>query len=157
VKEGNIGKNMLRKTRCKFYVSSRNVSSSEPYEKLPANLSAIVKLNAAYSPDPNTENHKFWSATPSGTATLYLYGEENYDIYKPGSFWYIDVWEEEGGNWNILNYDLNEYNLNIIMGDNPGGAWGGNKIELCITNKSAWDIFDKNKNYYAEFIPAVKS
>lgn len=148
---------MLHKTRCKFYVSAQNISSSQPFDGQPTHLSATVKLNAAYSPDPNTENYSFWNATPSGTATLYLYGENAYDAYKPGSFWYIDIWESEDGDWKIHKDERHEYNINVELRNNPSAMYGGNVIELSITNKNAWSIFEKGKKYKVEFLPAVKS
>jgi len=156
VKEGNIGENMLHKTRCKFYVSARTVNSTQPFEGQSTYFNATVKLNAAYSPDPSTENYSFWNATPSGTATLYLYGEEAFEPYKPGSFWYIDIWESEDGDWKITKDERHEFNINIELRNNPSGVYGGNLIEMSITNKNAWDLFDSNEKYCAEFIPATK-
>lgn len=147
---------MLHKTRCKFYVSARNVNSTQPFEGQPTCLSAIVKLNAAYSPDPSTENYAFWNSTPSGTATLYLYGEEAYDAYTPGSFWYIDIWESEDGLWSIRKDERHEHNINVELRDNPSAMYGGHVIEMSITNKNAWDVFGLGKRYTVEFIPAVK-
>lgn len=156
VKEGNIGENMLHKTRCKFYVSARTVNSTQPFDGQSTCFSSIVKLNAAYSPDPSTENYSFWNATPSGVATLYLYGEDACEMYKPGSFWYIDLWEDEGGDWRTLNFEQYESNISVELGNNPGGMHGGNKIELNVTNKSAWRMFGEGKKYRAEFTPATK-
>jgi hypothetical protein len=146
---------MLHKTRCKFYVSAQNISSTQPSDLYQHHLNATIKLNAAYSPDPSTENYSFWNATPSGSATINLYGEEQIKPYAPGSFWYIDIWEDAEGDWKITKLDTHEYNINVELTD--GSAWQGDKIELAITNKNAWEIFEKGKKYKAEFIPAVKS
>ena len=148
---------MLHKTRCKFYVSAQNVSSTQPFEGQNTYLNATIKLNAAYSPDPNTENYSFWNATPSGSATLYLFGEEAFKDYKPGSFWYIDIWEDEDGKWKIAKHEEYEYNINVELSDDAAAMYGGNKIELSVTNKNAWSIFEKGKKYKVEFLPAVKS
>lgn len=148
---------MLHKTRCKFYVSARNVTSTQPFENQPVHLHAIIKLNAAYSPDKSTENYSFWDATPSGTATLYSYKEDVFNDYTPGSFWYIDISEDEDGDWLITKNERHEYNINVELTNNPTGMYGGNKIEMSITNKSAWENFGDGKKYKVEFIPTVKS
>ena len=148
---------MLHKTRCKFYVSAQNVSSTQPVEGYKTNFSAVIKLNAAYSPDPTTENYSFWNATPNGNATIYLYGAENIEPYKAGSFWYIDIWEDEEGEWKIKKLEQHEYNINVELGDDKAIMYGGNKIELGVTNKNAWSIFEEGKKYKVEFLPAVKS
>lgn len=145
---------MLQKTRCKFYVSAQNVSSTQPFEGQPTYLSAVIKLNAAYSPDHTTENYSFWNATPSGTATLQRYGEENLKDYTPGSFWYVDIWEEDEGDWKINKLEQYEFNINVEL---EGGKHSTDKIELSITNKNAWRIFESGKKYKVDFLPAVKS
>lgn len=149
---------MLRKTRCKFYVSSINAGSNPPVPEQQPHIWATVHLNASYSPDPNTENYAFWSATPVGNAILKVMGEQ-VKTYEVGTFWYIDIWEDENGAWETAKYEEFEYNINVELIGEPNSKfpWAErSKVSFGITNKSAWEIFGEGKRYSVEFIPAVK-
>ena len=49
-----------------------------------------VHLNCVYSPDPKTEEHSFWKASPNGQLKLTYWGELPFD-FRPGQKFYVDV------------------------------------------------------------------
>ena len=75
--------------RAKFFVAAVNTTcySNQAGDNPPT--FAEVVLNPVYSPNPDTENHKFWCSSPSGKMVLNMSGEEA-QAYPVGSFWYID-------------------------------------------------------------------
>lgn len=59
-------------TRVERSMGSREVPASEPGGRPtwePTEIQTII-LNPVYSPDPASENHQFWQASPSGEIRL---------------------------------------------------------------------------------------
>jgi hypothetical protein len=84
---------------------------------------------------------------------------EKVKTFEVGTFWYIDIWEDEEGTWETAKYEEHEYNINVELLAAPHSQfpWAErSKIAFSITNKSAWEIFGECKKYSVEFIPAVK-
>lgn len=52
--------------------------------------SVLVQMNPVYSPDENSENNKFWKASPSGTLSLWINNPEAYKQFKEGQEYYLD-------------------------------------------------------------------
>lgn len=49
-----------------------------------------VKLSPVYSPDPESENRKFWDATPQGSIELGVINQEAWSAFELGKEYYVD-------------------------------------------------------------------
>lgn len=56
-----------------------------------------VKLSAVSSDDPESENKKFWDATPSGTVDMCINVEDTREFFQLGKEYYIDFTEADSG------------------------------------------------------------
>lgn len=54
-----------------------------------------VKLFAVYSNDPDSVNHAFWSATPSGYVEMQINNEAAFDQFVDGAEYYVDFTKAE--------------------------------------------------------------
>ena len=68
-------------TRAKFYVLSKTIFAGQGGVK--------VTMQPVYSNDPESENKKFWEATPTGTIELGIKSEAGAE-FEPGAEYYID-------------------------------------------------------------------
>lgn len=50
----------------------------------------IVKLSAAYDPNPNSPNHAFWQATPSGQLEMVVNNPEVLGTFVRGKKFWLD-------------------------------------------------------------------
>lgn len=51
-------------------------------------------LNPVYAPDDDGhENHKFWTASPSGSMQLTINNPLGAEVFEPGKFYYVDFTE----------------------------------------------------------------
>ncbi len=48
-------------------------------------------LRPVYSDDPNSENKKFWNATPGGELTLQAVNRDVWDKFEIGKEYYLDI------------------------------------------------------------------
>jgi len=81
----------MDRVRCKFYVSSVT-KHGYCVEGKPQTSNIEVTLSAVYAPkDDKSENHKFWTATPSGSMKLQVNNPACFDFFKEGEELYIDV------------------------------------------------------------------
>lgn len=71
-------------TRCKFRCES--ITHLPGHDK---KVKRNVVMNPVYSNDPNSENKKFWDASPGGKFEL-SYINENIQ-FEPGGEYYIDI------------------------------------------------------------------
>lgn len=76
------------KTRCKFQCSS--VLHQIHAGKV---VGVEVALLPVYSSDPNSENRKFWDATPSGQLKLNLSKTEHVGMFESGKEYFVDISE----------------------------------------------------------------
>ena len=53
-------------------------------------VSERVDLMAVYSPDPQSENRRFWKATPSAHFTLYIDNPDARGVFLPGVEYHVD-------------------------------------------------------------------
>jgi hypothetical protein len=53
-------------------------------------LQPTVTLSAVKDDDPASENHRFWTATPTGTVSLSINNPEGAEVFEPGKFYYVD-------------------------------------------------------------------
>jgi len=125
-----------------MYVSSVNLSDTERGDA----ALATVSLNAAFSPDPSTENHKFWISTPTGAVTLRLAAEEA-ELYMPGSFFYVDLQALEEGETAETEVVLRKLEQNGDWSRTIGLSRiserfsGGISVEFSVTNKVVWPAY----------------
>ncbi len=124
-------------TRSKFYVSSREDGTNPPGAG-DIFTWAKVKLNAAYSPDPGTENHRFWKASPNGGMTLSS-KSFNVDDMPIGSFFYVDVQASTGGAWKLTKLELAK-GSNTLQVTLSGPDWT-DTLTVGIDNQSVWPLF----------------
>lgn len=83
---------MIERTRCKFYVASVTRHGFMNGEGKPVTNSIEVRLCAVYAPkDDQSENHKFWSASPSGELKLSVNNPACFDFFKEGHEMYLDL------------------------------------------------------------------
>ena len=96
---------MARATQCKFTVGKIElVKSSKP--KLDASGEPVknpetgypeyepfnqptVHLSAVSDNDPNSENGRFWTATPSGQITMSINNPEGAEVFEVGEDYYV--------------------------------------------------------------------
>lgn len=73
----------MEKTRCKFYCQSVTKQVGWGNHK----FTYSVSFNAVHSDDENSENKKFWDATPGGTVSLQCIYP---DLFNVGKEYYVD-------------------------------------------------------------------
>lgn len=49
-----------------------------------------VQLSAVYDPNPESENHTFWRATPSATIDMYIDNRAAFDAFESGKEYVVD-------------------------------------------------------------------
>lgn len=74
----------MESTRCKFRCNSI-IPQSDPMTKV-VNLSAVMSDD-----DPESENSKFWTATPSGQLSMYINNPAGHAIFEQGKDYYLDI------------------------------------------------------------------
>jgi hypothetical protein len=73
---------MATTTRAKFYVEQVTEYSSFKGKE--------IKMRPVYSQDPESENKKFWDATPNGNIVLSIANPEGAAIFMLGREYYVD-------------------------------------------------------------------
>lgn len=164
-------------TRCKLYVSAvktfegskyvgKNDQGVDTWEKCPC---VTVMLNAVYSPNGNSENSYFWTATPCGQMQISGPADE-FAIYQPGTFWYVDTefigFDVRPEVMKELANDPSVWRLTLMQQDNPDYSLrvklhnckrGGDYQDLTINNKAAWkDYTHLGDLYRLTILPATK-
>lgn len=77
---------LMASTRCKF-----RCNSILPINPTQADTSGvIVNASAVMSDDPESENGKFWTATPSGQITLWINNPAGAAVFEQGKDYYVD-------------------------------------------------------------------
>jgi hypothetical protein len=72
--------------RAKFNVISVVDQGTAPNPK----NAEIVTLLPVYSPDPESENHAFWTATPQGRVEMTINNQDAWGKFKQGSQYFVD-------------------------------------------------------------------
>ncbi len=88
-------------TRCKVvclykqegagYDSVRKVDGKEIKEHYRSSIE--VRLGAVYNPEPGSENHDFWKATPNLSLGMYIDNHAGADLFVVGKEYYLDFSE----------------------------------------------------------------
>lgn len=132
------------KTRVKLYVSAVNMTL------IGDKTQSVIHLNAAYSPDPSTENYAFWKATPSGTFRFYRTGAHN---FSPGQQYYVDIEPNEDGDIGLISKEIDSQWIRVMLASpnqklvDGKTSWNVDweHFDITITNEKAWDVFENNK------------
>jgi hypothetical protein len=74
--------------RAKFKVTS--VEYTESYYEKGGPPLATISMTPVYSNDPESENHKFWKASPSGQLKLGTINPEAAKQFELGKEYYLD-------------------------------------------------------------------
>lgn len=74
----------MASTRCKFRCNSIIPQGAE------GGPPVVVQLSAVMSDDPESENGKFWTATPSGQTTLWINNPAGAAVFEQGKDYYVD-------------------------------------------------------------------
>lgn len=75
------------RTRCLFYVG-------DVLQRLAQNGEVegqVIKLNAAYDSNPDSPNHAFWKATPSGNMELTINNPAVFGFFRRGKQYWLDI------------------------------------------------------------------
>ena len=78
-------------TRCKMTCSQ----VTEFKDKDEKTVSVNVSLYPVYASDPESPNHAFWKATPSGRVDLYISNPEAFGAFESGKAYFVDFTETE--------------------------------------------------------------
>lgn len=140
--------------RAKLYVSAVNSQSYSPGNP----VFHTAHLNAVYSPDPATENHSFWKATPNAQVKARTLDR---DLFTTGEFYYLDfVADENGGavvaeavpsdhqSGKSLQVRLSSFNAEGEKG--PFAEW--TEVGMWIDNDAVFGFFELGKRYNLTFI-----
>lgn len=77
--------------RAKFRVNRIN---NQEYTDKETNKAVVasreVVMNPVYSHDPESENHRFWKASPSGTLSIWINNPAAYNQFEVGQEYYLD-------------------------------------------------------------------
>ena len=52
--------------------------------------SVTVSMNPVYSDDPNSENRRFWNATPAGSIEMTINNPAAFNQFTEGQEYYVD-------------------------------------------------------------------
>ena len=88
----------MTKTRAKFKVDSRTETEGGRYDennKYVACPEYSITMSPVYSDDPESENAKFFNATPSGQITMGVVNEAAAEIFQVGKEVYVDFFPVE--------------------------------------------------------------
>lgn len=73
------------KVRCKFVYQG-----IETWQGPQGYISRKMRFGVVYSSDPNSENKKFWDATPGGLIELTTVNENAVKAFEIGKEYYVD-------------------------------------------------------------------
>lgn len=152
------------KVRAKLHVAAVNVTGYQEENRLGQSHAQVI-LNPVYSQDPNSENHRFWSASPNGKLALSTGWDdkENKPVpldaepYTPGRRFYVDTEriddpKPESGVGLVQLVERTERisgQLGITL------SAPGIRFELNIDNRNVHPEYDRLGAFYTfEIIPA---
>ena len=143
------------KIRAKFRCMKRSVDWQQHVE---------IEMKPAYpqcsdEPGGSEENRKFWEATPSGSIRL-LFREESI-AFVPGDFYYVDVEQDDAGEWVLSTLTEGGSTLGVDLSRH----WSDKdpmidaQFKMHIDNAEAWSAFkgQVNKHWRVAFSPAPAS
>lgn len=159
---------MFTSVRAKMYVSAINIQADPDRPER-----AVVHFNCVYSPDPDTENNKFWTATPSGSAKVAVVNPRE-TSYVAGKPYYLDFVPNDEGEFRVLefkgpqsdsrggdlgyvavrlsSYKVIETEQNGVKHTVYPSEWA--EVQMNINNPACFDFFSKDAGYDVTFSPA---
>lgn len=84
------------KTRCKMQCLFKQEGGGYDYQNADGSIrehvrgSIDIRFGAVYSPDPSTENGKFWKATPNASLQMWVDNHAAVDHINVGDYLYFD-------------------------------------------------------------------
>ena len=116
--------------------------------------STNIELQPVTQKGKNSENEKFWKATPSGTAEIRFNGpsvDSRGEEYQPGDYYYVDLVKSSEGGWTLTtvtkhgsghgSVELNTNGKTTIKHYKDLG-FSYSKMQMAIDNPSAFEAFD---------------
>lgn len=151
--------------RAKFYVSAINKESNQPYNDQAPFVSDVVHLAASYSQDPDSENFKFWTASPSGKCSIVLDEKSGFppDFFELSKFYYIDmvpaahdaedpdVWWVQSVNQIAERKSCEPGQVDVVL---LGADNWRTRFEISIRNKAVMDYYKLGGRYRVAFSKA---
>jgi hypothetical protein len=58
-------------------------------------MTQIVRMNPSYESNPDSPNHAFWQATPTGSLEMQINNEQVFDFFRPGKSYWLDFSEAD--------------------------------------------------------------
>lgn len=141
----------------KMYVASVNTSGNcFDTEK----TGTRVNLNCVYSPDPETENHSFWKASPSGTLKIsFPMGIEVPPVFKAGQCFKVFHEKSENGKWKLVynNLDDGRMSIQLTASADPQNFWADINAheEMSIDNKDVFAFYSNDKDTFRVWLVPV--
>lgn len=148
--------------RAKMYVSALSQSAHLTQEEKPVHNKTVYHFNAVYSPDPKSENNRFWTATPSGSME---YWSDNSDQFQAGQKFYLDFTESENGRFvceNFKDYKTSiafELSWNDSVAEMKEGvqhytpAPETARIKMSVNNEGVFEFFKDKARYDVVLVP----
>lgn len=120
-----------------------------------------VNLNCVYSPDPTTENHTFWKASPNGTLRISF--PPGFDIpywFNAGQMFKIYHRQDPEGQWRLLRNSIEDGRMNIQLHLASATDWHKHisaMEDMSIDNKDVFPAYaDHDARYKVLFVPVTK-
>ena len=140
--------------RAKFFVSASGAQVAE--HDTSGKAFGAITLNAAYSPNPKSENYKFFAASPGGTLTFSNVDLELREQFPVGTWWYLDFERIADGDplpdepyWTLQAIDNDGWNLQTrFTGVGYAGAYPVVRLSLLIQNKEVWPEYTVIGTHY---------
>jgi len=83
-----------------------------------------VSMNCVYSPDPTTDNHSFWKASPNGTMKLVFPPDHDVpEAFEPGQMFKVYHQRDADGGWRLSQCTQDGKRLTICLRNYASEDW----------------------------------
>jgi len=120
-----------------------------------------VNLNCVYSPDPTTENHSFWKASPNGTMRISFPPDVEVPYwFNAGQMFKIYHRQDPEGDWGLLLNSIEDGRMSIRLQKANSQDWYKHVTaleEMSIDNKDVFPAYaEHDARYKVTFVPVTK-
>lgn len=111
--------------------------------------------------DRDSENSRFWDATPAGEAKLIFNTAAGAREFDVGAYYYLDMAaDDDGGAWTLERKTVHEAQVDVHLATKPmsvaGLRWG--TVDMAILNPDAFADFDApGRRWRVDFVLAEAS